>query len=101
MNYKIAIIGLIVLVLIGTAAAYLITFNKAQSTQTDDSRIIKMIPMEKTNQTASFDLIWSGKTSDSKANFIPMFIPMEKKSQVHDIISFGCIVTNKVQAPLL
>ena len=52
MNYKIALIALIVLVLIGTASALIVNLSKAQSSETDDSGIIKMIPMEIKNKEA-------------------------------------------------
>ena len=60
MNYKIALIALIVLVLIGTASALIVNLSKAQSSETDDSGIIKMIPMEIKNKEAGDEEIIFG-----------------------------------------
>ena len=98
MNYKIALIALIVLVLIGTASALLVTFSKAQSNETDDSGIIKMIPMEIKNGTANF-IPWFGKAADSKASFIPMEI--KNKEAGDEEIIFSDIFLGKQQLPAL
>lgn len=104
MNYKIAIIALLVLAIIGFASAYLITFNHSQttakSTDTDkeiaddatlssasqaqeSDSIIEFIPMwnKASNETANFEVVWGNKNKAPESDQVIWMIPWFNKSE--------------------